>query len=173
MTEQHGWQGLDAYKATLAGIVPKLRRRALRNALSAGARVVRDAARQNRRASSAGSPVTGNEVRNYTRGSVAKAISVRNSKNAAHAGDVGVFVNVRPMKKGNTSRFGPVRGAGRKNPDDPFYWRWLEFGAPKIHVGARAFLQPAASRLLDALRIFEKTIGPQIQKLDTNPKDPL
>lgn len=171
-TVQLGWQGLDELKVTLMGIVPKLRRRALRVALASGARLVRDAARVNRRTSSAGSPTTGNEVRHYTRGSVAKAISVRTSKVATRAGDVGVFVNVRPLKKGNTSRFGPTRGPGRANPDDPFYWRWLEFKVFRYR-GSLSFLQPAASKLIDALHEFEAKIGPQIQKLDKNPKDPL
>jgi HK97 gp10 family phage protein len=122
---------------------------------------VRDAARMNRRTSSAGSPITGNQVRQYTRGSVAKAISVRTSKLATRAGDVGVFVNVRPIKK----------GAGRSNPNDPFYWRFLEFGTK--FMAARPFLEPAAARLTDALAKFEEVLGPQIQRLDTNPKDPL
>lgn len=153
--------GLPELMAALASIPTKLRRRALRNALAAGARIVRDAARMNRRSTGAGSPITGNAVRRYTRGSVAKAISVRTSKLATRAGDVGVFVNVRPIKK----------GAGRSNPNDPFYWRFLEFGTR--FMAARPFLTPAGGRLADSLHKFEEVLGPQIQRLDTNPKDPL
>jgi len=142
--------GIPDLKAALAGIVPKLRRQALRNALAAGARVVRDDAR--RRA-----PVlqpTLSEPRRKP-GTVRKAISVRTSKTARRAGDVGVFVNVRPAKSGQ-------RGA--KSPNDPFYWRWLEFGSRKMT--ARPFLQPATARLMDALQKFKAVIGPQIAKMN-------
>lgn len=40
-------------------------------------------------------------------------------------------------------------------------------------MAAQPFLQPAARKLGEALSVFEKTIGPQIQKLDTTPGDPL
>lgn len=142
--------GIPDLKAALAGIVPKLRRQALRNALAAGARIVRDDAR--RRA-----PVLQPTLRTPYRkpGTVRKAISVRTSKQARRRGDVGVFVNVRPAQRGQ-------RGA--KVPTDPFYWRFLEFGTKKM--AARSFLQPAAGRLADALEKFKAVIGPQIAKLN-------
>ena len=155
-------EGVEAMVKALEAIPHKLRRRALRNALAAGARLVRDEARMIRNSSTAGSPIGGNEVMNYTRGSVARAISVRTSRVAARAGDVGVFVNVRPAKAAK---------AGRSNPTDPFYWRFLEFGTR--FMAARPFLQPAAGKLADALTKFEQVIGPQIQKLDVTPKDAL
>ena len=154
--------GLPEMRAALASIPSKLRRRALRNALNAGARIVRDAARMNRRTSSAGSPMTGTMLRNYQRGTVAKAINVRTSKIATRAGDVGVFVNVRPLKRGV---------AGRHNPSDPFYWRFLEWGTK--YMTARPFLTPAASKLTEALTKFTQVLGPQIEKLNVNPKDTL
>lgn len=144
--------GLPDLRAALLGIAPKLRRRALRNALAAGARVIRDDAR--RRApvlQIAG--VLKSPIRKA--GTVRDAIGVRTSKIARKAGDVGVFVNVRPAKRG-------ARGA--KSPNDPFYWRFLEFGTAKMR--ASPFLQPAADKMGEALRIFIAKIGPQIQKLN-------
>jgi len=95
-----------------------------------------------------------------TPGTVRKAIAVRTSKLARRKGDVGVFVNVRPAKKG-------ARGA--KSKTDPFYWRWLEFGTRFMRsVG---FLQAAAKQLPQALAVFSREIGPQIAKLN-NPKGP-
>lgn len=142
--------GIPELRAALAGLVPKLRRQALRNALAAGARIVRDDAR--RRA-----PVLQPTLKAPYRkpGTVRGAVSVRTSKAARRAGDVGVFVNVRPAKRGQ-------RGA--KNPNDPFYWRWLEFGTKKMP--AMPFLQPATARLRDALEKFKAVIGPQIQRLN-------
>jgi len=143
-------RGIPELKAALAGIVPKLRRQALRNALAAGARVVRDEAR--RRA-----PVLQPTLKAPYRkpGTVQKAISVRTSKIARRSGDVGVFVNVRPAKRGQ-------RGA--KNQNDPFYWRFLEFGTK--HMTERPFLQAGAQRLAQALDVFKRVIGPQIDKMN-------
>jgi HK97 gp10 family phage protein len=142
--------GIPDLRAALAGIVPKLRRQALRNALSAGARVVRDAAR-------AGAPVLriGSRTPYRTAGTVRKAISVRTSKVARRAGNVGVFVNVRPAKLGQR---------GGKSKTDPFYWRFLEFGTKKL--GASRFLQSATGRLNQALQVFIAKIGPAIEKLN-------
>ncbi len=143
-------RGIPELKAALAGLVPKLRRQALRNALAAGARVVRDEAR--RRA-----PVLQPTMRAPYRkpGTVRKAIVVRTSKAARARGDVGVFVNVRPARRGQ-------RGA--KSQNDPFYWRFLEFGTK--HIAARGFLQAGAQRLTEALEKFKAVIGPQIQKMN-------
>ena len=143
-------RGIPELKAALAGLVPKLRRQVLRNALAAGARIVRDEAR--RRA-----PVLQPTLRAPYRKpeTVRKAISVRTSKVARRAGDVGVFVNVRPAKRGQ-------RGA--KNKNDPFYWRFLEFGTK--HMAARPFLQAGAGRLMQALEKFKAVIGPQIDKMN-------
>lgn len=142
--------GLDEVIAALKGLPDKLRKRILRNALAAGARIVRDEAR-------ASAPVLRNPVkaRYRTPGTVRNAIVVRTSKVARRAGDVGVYVNVRPAKRGQ-------RGA--KSKTDPFYWRWLEFGTVKLQ--AFAFLQKSARRLPDALQKFIKTAGPAIQKLN-------
>lgn len=145
-------RGIPDLRQALLSIPSKLRKRALRNALAAGARVIRDEARK---AAPVLSPA--GALRNPYRkpGTVRKAISVRTSKIARRAGDVGVFVNVRPAKRG-------LRGA--KSKVDPFYWRFLEFGTVKMRPFA--FLQRAAKRLPDALRVFIDKIGPQIAKLN-------
>jgi len=177
-------RGLPDLKAALAGLVPKLRVRALRNALAAGARLVQKEARSK-------TPIISSAAQAVRKGyrkprTVQRAISVRTSRLAKRNGDVGVFVNVRPAKKGS-------RGA--KNPNDPFYWRWLNWGwnpaaksdgvgkagvrsrsklnkmgASKRKAGAR-FLEAGATKLSDALQVFVKVIGPQIQKLN-RPKAP-
>lgn len=144
--------GLPDLRTALQGLVPKLRRRALRNALAAGARIIRDAARAQAPVLSAGSS---KRAPYRTTGTVRKAIAVRTSKAATRRGDVGVFVNVRPAKGGS-------RGARSRN--DPFYWRFLEFGT--AHMRMRPFLQPAAQKLGQALAKFIEVIGPQIARLN-------
>jgi len=142
--------GIPEYKAALLSVVPKLRKRALLDSLKAGARVVSKEAKAN-------TPVLKLSTKTKYRkpGAVRKAISVRTSKIARRRGDVGVFVNVRPAKKG-------LRGA--KSPSDVFYWRFLEFGTKKMR--ASKFLQAGAKKLDEALSVFTKTLGPQIEKLN-------
>ena len=183
-------QGIQDLRADLLAIPAKLRVRALRNALAAGARLVQRAARQRapllKLTTRAGQRAYRKGYRKP--GTVRQAISVRTSKVARRAGDVGVFVNVRPAKG--------VLGRGAKNAKDPFYWRWLEFGwnpaghltlgagragkryrralnaaaGPKMKPGQR-FLRDAVSYLSGALAIFQAQIGPAIAKLN-RPKAP-
>ncbi|MCR5864653.1 HK97-gp10 family putative phage morphogenesis protein [Aquincola sp. J276] len=148
--------GLSELREALAGLPDKLRRRALRNALAAGARLIRDAAR-------ATVPVLAEPTPRRASGTVRNAISVRTSKAARREGNVGVYVNVRPAK-------GAARGA--KSASDPFYWRFLEFGTDKM--AARPYLRPAAqAQAQAALGAFSAKLGPQLDKLNANPKDPL
>lgn len=157
-------EGLAELKARLAELAPKLRRRALRNALAAGARIVRDAARRGapvlRTTTHSGASAIKRGIRRP--GTVRQAISVRTSKVDRRNGNVGVFVNVKPAK-------GAARGS--KKPTDPFYWRFLEFGTKRQR--AFSFLRPAVARLQEALRRFQAVLGPQLNKLNATPKDPL
>lgn len=143
-------KGLAELKRKFESIPKALRRRVLRNALAEGARLVRDEAKRN-------APVLQNIAKAPYRkpGTVKNAIKVRTSKLDRRAGNVGVFVNVKPAAQGQ-------RGA--KNPNDPYYWRWLEFGTSKMH--AQPYLQPAAQKLPAALTAFESNIARWITKID-------
>lgn len=160
-------EGLDELKRELQAIPAKLRYRALRNALAAGARIIRDDARRRTPLLKASTFSGAKALRlGYRKvGTVRSAITVRTSKRARKQGNVGVFVNVRPAK-------GSARGA--RKPTDPFYWRWLEFGwtprggQPKAGAG---MLQSAAQRLPAALREFQSKLAPMIRKLN-QPKAP-
>ena len=145
-------EGLDEFKRKLAEVPKAMRKRVLRNALAAGAREVRDVAKRNAPVMTLGTSL---KAPYRKPGTVKQAIRVRTSKADRRAGDVGVFVNVRPAKAGQ-------RGA--KNPNDPFYWRFLEFGTRKMP--ARPFLQRATSALPKALTIFEARIAKWIQETD-------
>ena len=138
-------EGLDEFKRKLAEVPKAMRKRVLRTALAAGAREVRDVAKRNAPTLSLGSALKAPYRKPNT---IKQAIRVRTSKADRRAGDVGVFVNVRPAKAGQ-------RGA--KNPNDPFYWRFLEFGTKKMP--AKPFLQRATSALPKALTIFQERIA--------------
>lgn len=119
-------QGLDELLAKLREIPVKLRSRYLRNWLASGARIVQ-------REAKAKTPVL--SVANAKKapyrkpGTVRDAIRVRTSKRDRKTGDVGVFVNVKPLSKGAIRSFkAGGGGSGFKNPNDPYYWRWLNWG---------------------------------------------
>ena len=146
--------GFDDLIAKLRAIAPALRKKALRNALAAGARLVRDDAKRQ-------VPVLSATMKTpyRTPGLLKKSIAVRTSKVARRAGDVGVFVNVRPAKAGQ-------RGA--KSKTDPFYWRFVEFGTAKMR--ARPFLQEGAKKLPEALGVFKTAIGKWFAKTNATGK---
>ena len=170
--------GIPDMREALRSIVPKLRVRALRNALAAGARVVQASARAAVPVISASSlPV---RLGYRKPGTVRKALSVRTSKLARQQGNVGVFVNVKPAKgaafKTTRGLFGvkvrrQTRASqrGAKSPSDPFYWRFLNFGTKSMRPFA--FLEKGAQQLPRALSVFQAKIGPAIEKLN-KPKAP-
>lgn len=167
--------GFDDLAAKLRAIPGAMRKKVIRNALAAGARPVRDVARQH-------APVLSKAVPYRTPGLVRKSIVVRTSKTAKQAGDVGVFINVRPAKgakfKTVTSRVvglkvrqrvqtrGGQRGA--KSPLDPFYWRFLEFGTAKM--SARSFLRPAARQLSIAVPVIRSALANWVAKTNSSGK---
>jgi len=168
-------KGFDDLAAKLRAVGPALRVKAVRNALSAGARLVRDEAR-------ASAPVLSKPVPYRTAGLVKKSIVVRSSKTAKRAGDVGVFVNVRPAKgarfRTKTQRFlgaklrtriqtrASLRGA--RSPVDPFYWRFLEFGTTRMR--ARPFLRRGVRKLPQALTVFQVQLGKWFERANATGK---
>ncbi len=161
-------EGLDAAIATIRGLPDKLRKRALRNALAAGARIVRDTAKQAAPVLSASDPAV---IKGWRKpGTLRKAIMVRTSKLARRAGNVGVFVNVRPAKGAKFSGGRQVRASqrGAKSPNDPFYWRFVEFGTKR--AAPRKFLTTGAAKLGAALDAFKQAIGPALAKINANSK---
>lgn len=112
-------EGVDEFIDVLRALPAVLRRRVLAGALRDGARVIQRLAKAN-------APVLKGAARYRKPGTLRDAISVRTSKEARKRGDVGVFVGVRPLRgRARTAKFG---AAGTKNPNDPYYWWWQEFG---------------------------------------------
>ena len=146
-------EGMDQLKATLLALPDKIRRKVLLSALRKGAAVVRKAAR-------AATPELAKPTPYRTKGLLKKRLMVRVSRTSKAAGHVGVFVNIRPAE-------GTQRGA--RSPNDPFYWRFVNFGTKKKgnKLPAAKFLEAGAAVLPQALKIFEREIGPAIQKFDT------
>jgi len=174
-------EGLDELKQKLAEIPRSLRRSVLRNALRAGAIVNRDEARRL-------APVLRSTRKGRKPGTVKKAILVRTSKLDTRSGDVGVFVNVKPAKGAVFKKGALVKESqrGKDSENDPYYWRWLEFGRKqktffrrsrktkklrKIVVGKIepfAFLQKAADKLPESLGVIEKKLSTWFEQVNTN-----
>lgn len=149
-------EGVDKLKAALRDVAGKIRTKAVRGALREAAKVIQAQARST-------APVLSKPSPYRNPGTVKKRIAVRASKFARKAGNEGVYVNVRPLRgKAQNKRFGK---AGAKNPNDPFYWRFLEFGTK--FMKARSFLRPAAdSKGAEAIKKFMDAVIPQIEKLN-------
>lgn len=162
--------GIPDFVEALTSIPRKLRRRALLNALKAGARLVQQGER-------AAVPQMSQSTSTRTAGLLYKKISVRTSSRDSQLGDVGVFVNIKPAQ--GTQYFSKAKGGGVKrvsqrganSPLDPFYWKFVAFGTK--HMAARDFLSSGVAQLPDALTKIIETLGPEIQKLDTDPKNEL
>lgn len=165
-------EGLSDLKAALGDIAPQLRKKVILSALRKAARIPLLAAKQ-------AVPVMGSELASKvpyrTAGLLKSRLMVRTSKAARSAGNLGVFINVKPAAgaKYKTTRSGGAvvsrrlksfsqRGAYSKY--DPFYWRFVEFGTKKM--GARKFIQPAAETLPQALQVFMAEVIPAIERFN-------
>jgi len=148
--------GIDELVRALRDMPAKIRRKAVRAALRKAAAVIRADAK-------ARTPVLQQRTPFRTPGTVRRRISVRSSKFARQAGDEGVFVGVKPLRgTADTRRYGK---ASSRNPNDPYYWRFLEFGTRKMI--ARPFLGPAArAKGEEAVRMFLRESLPAIEKLN-------
>lgn len=93
-------------------------------------------------------------------GTLKRAIRVSRSKiNRGKDGLWEVIVRVKPLKRKQVTKFKSSTGLkSTLNPDDPYYWWWVEFGTSKM--AARPFLRPA----------FEGTKDAQLQAMRTRMK---
>lgn len=145
----------------LAEAKADIRKKAVRGALRAAGRVIQSAAR-------VAAPVLAAPTKYRKPGTVRKNIVVRASKFARRAGDEGVFINVRPIGTGK-ARVAKLGKASARNPNDPFYWRFPEFGTRKM--AAKPFLRPAAEQKGEAaISTFMRSVVPQIEKLNRRKK---
>lgn len=144
--------GLSELSRRMSELSDKLEKKVARQAVAAGANVIKAAAKKN-------------EQRHNKTGELQAAIDTRRNKQDSHQGtesrDIGVF-KVSGGVYGNTRRNRQLGRAGRAVEVDPpsFYWRFLEFGTVK--QAATPFLRPA----------FDNNIIPAIAavsaKLDQN-----
>lgn len=163
-------QGLEQAIRALQELPNTLRRRVLTKA-------VRAAAEEFKLRAQAAVPVLAQATLYRNPGTLKRAIKVRTSKRDRRDGNVGAFVNVKllPGAKYKTIRDARGKAIGRtlkkasersaKNPNDPFYWRFVEFGTQ--HMAAQPFLRRAAEGGAEqAVRRFERVLATAIKAID-------
>lgn len=133
--------GLKELLRGLGQLPDALAQRVIYAALGAAARIVRNRAIELAPELSSSHPAVRRGVRKP--GTLKRAIRASRSKiNKGQRGVYEMIVRVKPLKSAQRRRFKAETGrAGRDNPDDPFYWWWVEFGTRKMP--ARPFLRPA------------------------------
>lgn len=150
MAETVKLDGLDDLNRAIKELTGDLRRKVARAAL-------RDAAKPIQRAAVAAAPVLKGEHPYRLPGTLKRSILVKASKRFnGRDGEVGVYIAVRKRK-------GLGGKAGARNPFDPFYWRFQEFGTRKM--AARPFMGPAFNaHARNAIQIFQDRIKVRIDK---------
>jgi len=95
-----------------------------------------------KKAAMARAPVLAQSTWNRKPGTVRDAIRVSRSRiNKGQQGFYEMIVRVKPLNKAKKKQAKAMGGlSGANNPDDPFYWWYLEFGTSKMP--ARPFLRP-------------------------------
>ncbi len=172
--------GVEDLKRELRAAPEKIRRLAVRGALRKAGRVISTAAK-------AAAPVLAVPTKTRRPGTVKRAIRVATSKFARRTGDEGVYIGVRPLRGRRQVKLGK---AGATNPNDPYYWWFVELGtaAHKIRArkGKRLGLAPSYPRVVshpgtkgagfmasaarekgqEAVGVFMREAIPQIEKLN-------
>lgn len=127
--------GLKELGQTMEALGRKTKNKLGAKAMRKGGAIIRDQARAN-------APLLKEKVPHRKRGTLKKAIIA--STKPQKDGSVRTIIFVRSLKTSKVLEFkGKTGKSGAMNPNDPFYWRFVEFGTSKMP--AQPFLQPAFS----------------------------
>lgn len=153
MAETVKIEGLDDLKRAIAELAGDLKRKVIRAAL-------RDAAKPMQKAAIAAAPVLQGDHPHRLPGTLRRSIRVKASKRfKGQDGEIGVFISVSKRK-------GLGGKVGARNPFDPFYWRFLEFGTQKM--SRQPFMTPAfEANTGRAIDIFKSRLKTRIVKANT------
>lgn len=144
-------EGLDQLRKNLRALPEQLQKKALGDAVAKGAHVIKTEA-------AARAPVLATQTPYRIPGVLRRMI--RSTRGIRRDSEASAFVLVRKQTRKALAKFKQrTRGQARAvNPQDAWYWRFLEFGTSKM--AARPFLRPAfdtkkedaARTIKDALR---------------------
>lgn len=158
-------RGAAAARERLLAVTPLLRAGIVKRALRAGAKVAYKVAYAETPQLPA--PVYRNGRMIRRPGTLKRALRIRDSKDVNRTGNVGVFLNYKPLKPTVISTFKATTGRpSSENPDDPYYFRWVIFKTRR-NITPRPALQIAGKTLPGpALKAFEESLVPDINKLN-------
>lgn len=172
MTEYARVAGLQELREAMLQLPKRLDRRVLNAALLAGARIIAKDAEGR-------APVLQEPDPRRRPGTVRRNIRARPVRPFAGR-DATVMVSVRELNARQIANFkkrflvhNSRAARSANNPNDPFYWRFLEFGTSKMP--ARPFLRPAfAARREEALAVFRLRMSERLiveaQRLNRGPR---
>jgi len=145
-------EGLDGLRLALQELPKEVAKKVLSNAVSKGARVVRDEAKQI-------VPTLKVPDKRRTAGLLKRMLRVVRGKRRSDT-ESASFVAVRGLSNKKIAAFKKATGKkGADNPLDPFYWSILEFG--KSSRTAHPFIRPAFNRKKE---VAAKAIGTELDK---------
>ena len=152
MAETIKVHGLQELSQTLMKLPAELEKRVIMGALRAAGQTIRKEAM-------ARAPILQEPDPRRRAGTLRKSISVRRVK-----GKVAVYVGVFGLSGKRMAAFKAGGGTkGANNPDDPYYWKWVEYGTKKM--AARPFLRPAfEAKKFEAIRLFEAYMKKRLDK---------
>ncbi|WP_443090318.1 HK97-gp10 family putative phage morphogenesis protein [Basfia succiniciproducens] len=147
--------GLKELGQAMNSLERKVKNRIAVKAMRKGGAIIREQARAN-------APTLKRQVPHRKRGTLRKAIS--SSTKMDKNGTVRTTIFVRQLKTKKIIEFKGTNGkSGAYNPNDPFYWRFVEFGTSKMP--AQPFLRPAfSSKKEQAAREIITTLRDEINR---------
>ncbi|SUB58965.1 phage protein, HK97 gp10 family [Phocoenobacter uteri] len=148
-------EGLKELSRAMQKLGRKTATRIAKNAMYQGGVIIRDDARQK-------APILKSPAPNRKAGTLKKAIK---SRTKVHRnGTTETIIWVKGLKSKQIAKFKAKTGkSGAKNPNDPFYWKFVEFGTSKMR--AKPFLRPAFQQSKNkAANTIIKTLQDEIIK---------
>lgn len=153
-------RGLREIQDAMRELPKRINRNMLDQGLLTGARIVRDEAK-------ARVPLLREPDARRRRGTLQRAIRAGRVRPQGYA--AAVWVRVRKLTGKQIARFkAKGKGKGSQNPNDPFYWAFVEFGTST--QPARPFMRPAfEARKVEAVNksvgYFRQRVQAEIAKL--------
>jgi HK97 gp10 family phage protein len=156
--------GLKELLEGLQQLPEQLEKKAIYAALGGAARLVRDKAIDLAPEADGSHPMV--QTGRRKPGTIKRAIRASRSKiNKGQRGMYEMIIRVKPLKQKIRNKFKQTTGrAGKDNPNDPYYWWWVEFGTSKMP--AKPFLRPAFSLTKqEQLEIMRKRMASSLKRI--------
>jgi HK97 gp10 family phage protein len=127
------WKGFRELEQNLKMLGSEMHEKGVKLMMSRAAVPMRNEAKIN-------APILEEPDKRRNRGTLLRAISIWRKRVTRYA--VTYYVGVRGLSRQKIAKFKrESKNSSSDNPNDPFYWKFLEFGTSKMR--ARPFLRPA------------------------------